>query len=119
MRTSRRALQLGTATSLLCALLAAATVAAEEETTEQLYATRCKPCHGVNGKAAKPEMNLADDKWIHGDSLEAMIKVIEDGVPGKAMMGNKEFLTKEQIEALARLVQSFSKKGKGKKSGGS
>jgi mono/diheme cytochrome c family protein len=104
---------------LYALLLAAGPAAAEEETTEQLYAKRCQPCHGVKGKATKPEMNLADDKWIHGDSLEAMIKVIEEGVPGKAMIPNKELLTREQIEALARLVQSFSKKKPVKKSDGS
>lgn len=120
MRTSIGRGRSGSSVGLLCALLAMApSGAAEEETTEQLYATRCQPCHGVKGKASKPEMNLADGHWIHGSSLADMVKVIEEGVPGKAMLGFKEHLSKEQIEALARLVQSFGKKGKaGKKAGG-
>ena len=104
MRTPRR---------VLVVLLALASfTAAADDPTAKLYATRCQPCHGVRGNAAKEEMNLADDKWIHGSSLEDMTRVIENGVPGKAMLAFKEMLSPEEIAALARYVQAFSRKSK-------
>jgi mono/diheme cytochrome c family protein len=96
---------------LLLVVLSGA-LAADEEAPAKLYAMRCKPCHGDAGQSPNEDRNLADDHWIHGSSLADVVKVIEDGVPGKAMMPFKEQLGREEIEAVARYVLSFSKKAK-------
>lgn len=94
-------------------LLAAASAHAEDAAKN--YAAKCQACHGVDGKAAFVEMNLADDKWLHGGSLADVVKTIENGVPGKAMISFKAQLTKPEIDALAKYVRTFSKKAKGAK----
>jgi mono/diheme cytochrome c family protein len=87
--------------------------AAAGEDAAALYKTKCQSCHGIEGKAPFPDLVLADDKWLHGDSLAEITKVIEEGVPGKAMTAFKLQLTKPQIDALAKYVRSLGKKGKG------
>ena len=89
--------------------------AAAGEDAAALYKTKCQACHGVDGKAPFPDLVLADDKWVHGDSLAAITKVIEEGVPGKPMVAFKAQLTKAEIDALAKYVRAMSKKGKSEK----
>jgi mono/diheme cytochrome c family protein len=78
----------------------------------KIYAAKCQACHGVDGKSPFPELSLNDDKWIHGSTVADIAKVIENGVPGKAMISFKPQLTKPEIDALAKHVRTFSKKGK-------
>jgi mono/diheme cytochrome c family protein len=89
---------------------AAASALPPGQQTLDLYAQRCQVCHGVNGEAPDPDRNLADGEWLHGNSLAAAIKVITNGVPGKAMVSFKEQLTAQQIADLARLVRTFPPK---------
>jgi mono/diheme cytochrome c family protein len=84
--------------------------------TRDLYKTKCIACHLADGKGAMPEMNLSDDKWIHGSSVAEIVKVITEGVPGKAMLPFKGQLTDAQIEALAQYVRTFDKTLKPEKS---
>ena len=44
-----------------------------------------------------------------GSSVADIVKVITDGVPGKAMVSFKAQLSEEQIEALAAYVRAFDK----------
>lgn len=78
----------------------------------KIYVAKCQACHGVDGNSPFPELSLADDKWIHGNTLAAVTKVIENGVPGKAMISFQPQLTKPEIDALAKYVRTLSKKGK-------
>ncbi len=81
---------------------------ASDETKEN-YKTKCAACHLADGKGAMPEMNLTDAKWEHGSSVADIVKVITEGVPGKAMVSFKAQLSDEQIEALAVYVRTFDK----------
>ena len=81
---------------------------ASEETKDN-YKTKCAACHLADGKGAMPEMNLTDSKWEHGSSVADIVKVISEGVPGKAMVSFKAQLSDEQIEALAVYVRTFDK----------
>jgi mono/diheme cytochrome c family protein len=102
----------------VCALTAQALLAIPAgagENAAKIFATKCQTCHGIEGKAPFPDLVLADDKWLHGDSIAEITKVIEDGVPGKPMAAFKLQLTKPQIDALAKYVRSFSRKGKSDK----
>ena len=97
----------------VAALLAATAVRAEEPA--KIYVAKCQACHGVDGQSPFPELSLNDDKWIHGNTIANITKVIEEGVPGKAMVSFKPQLTKPEIDAMAKYVRSLSKKGKGAK----
>ena len=94
---------------MLLALVPVAAGAADEPA--KIYVAKCQACHGVDGKSPFPELSLIDDKWLHGSSQADVIKIIENGVPGKAMVAFKPQLTKQEIDALAKYVRSLSKKG--------
>ena len=98
---------------VLAVLALPALPAVAGEDAAALFKTKCQSCHGIEGKAPFPDLVLADDKWLHGDSLAEITKVIEEGVPGKPMAAFKAQLTKPQIDALAKYVRSLGKKGKG------
>jgi mono/diheme cytochrome c family protein len=74
---------------------------------EENYAKVCQLCHGPKGKSPMPGMSLVDREWKHGTSTQQIVKTITEGVPGTAMLPNKDKFTKEEILALARLVRSF------------
>ena len=96
-------------------VLLAAAVSARAEEPAKIYAAKCQACHGVDGQSPFPELSLNDDKWIHGNTVANITKVIEEGVPGKAMISFKPQLTKPDIDALAKYVRTLSKKGKAAK----
>jgi len=99
-------------TAVIVAALPAIPAGAGED-AGALYKAKCQSCHGIDGKAPFPDLVLADDKWLHGESLAEITKVIEEGVPGKPMASFKAQLTKPQIDALAKYVRALAKKGKG------
>jgi mono/diheme cytochrome c family protein len=94
-------------------LLSATALRGEEPA--KIYVAKCQACHGVDGQSPFPELSLNDEKWIHGNSVANITKVIEEGVPGKAMISFKPQLTKPEIDALAKYVRTLSKKGKAAK----
>ena len=96
---------------MLLAVLAVPAGAADE--SAKVYAAKCQACHGVDGRSPFPELSLVDDKWIHGASIAEVTKVIENGVPGKAMLPFKDQLSKAEIDAMTKYVRSLAKKAKG------
>jgi mono/diheme cytochrome c family protein len=98
----------------------AVTTSAQEkpsEATLDLYKTKCLACHLPDGNSPIPEMNFANGNWKHGTKVADMVKVINEGVPGTAMVAFKEQLSAAEIDALARYVRSFDKKLKPEKGG--
>lgn len=81
--------------------------AAGEERAQRNYERICQPCHGLKGDAPMPTMSLVDGEWMHGSSTKEIANTIAEGVPGTAMLPNKDKLTPEEILELARLVRSF------------
>jgi mono/diheme cytochrome c family protein len=100
--------------SLLAGLVVVAgapdAASAADPRAADLYASKCRQCHFVEGKAPIPQLSLADGEWKHGSSLAEVSKVISEGVKGTAMQPFKDRLGKEEIEALARYVRSFDSK---------
>ena len=96
-------------------MAALSAVTARGEEPAKIYAAKCQACHGVDGQSPFPDLSLNDDKWIHGNTVANITKVIEEGVPGKAMVSFKSQLTKPEIDALAKYVRTLSKKGKAAK----
>jgi mono/diheme cytochrome c family protein len=70
-----------------------------------IYATNCAACHGPEMKGLVGP-NLTDDEWIHGSDLESIKATITNGVPEKGMTSWGPILGEEQIEIVARYVQS-------------
>ena len=109
-RQGRTVLVLALAAAIGIVASARAADAAADEATLQIYKTKCQACHLADGNSPVKEMNFTDGEWIHGSKLADVVKVIEEGVPGKAMLPFKEQLSKEEIEALAKYVRTFDKK---------
>lgn len=98
----------------------AVTASAQDKPTDatlDLYKTKCLACHLPDGNSPIPEMNFANGNWKHGTKVADMVKVINEGVPGTAMVSFKEQLSAAEIDALARYVRSFDKKLKPEKGG--
>jgi mono/diheme cytochrome c family protein len=87
----------------------AADVYKPSEATLELYKAKCQQCHMADGNSPLEPLNFADGKWIHGDKIEDIAKIIAEGAPGTAMLPFKSQLTPEEIQALARYVRSFDK----------
>ena len=91
------------------AMAAAADAYKPSEATLELYKVKCQQCHMADGNSPLEPLNFADGKWIHGDKVEDLAKIISEGAPGTAMLPFKSQLTPEEIESLARYVRSFDK----------
>src|ERR671924_540336 len=67
----------------------------KKPTAAENYAKICQPCHGPQGKSPlpNPDMDLSDNEWKHGSSTKEIVKTITDGVPGTAMLPNKDKLS--------------------------
>lgn len=78
----------------------------------------CKMCHGADAKGVKNmtgDLTDAEWKFAKGGTLEALVKVIKEGVSsqqsgGLAMPGLGEKLTDEQAKAIAAYVLSLGSK---------
>jgi mono/diheme cytochrome c family protein len=98
------------ASALLVAALSPSRAAAlDDAATLELYKTKCQACHLADGNAPMKEMNLSDAEWKHGSKVADIIKTIEEGSPGTAMLSFKAQLSPEEIDALARFVRAFDK----------
>ena len=86
-------------------------VALDEQTlaaATALYEEKCALCHEADGRSDNLRLNLADDQWLHGATLDDVIKTISEGVPGTLMKPMADKLTGEEIHAVARYVKSLS-----------
>jgi mono/diheme cytochrome c family protein len=79
------------------------------------YQTICQPCHGAKGNSPMPTMSLVDRDWKQGTSTAEIARTIAEGIPGTAMLPNKNKLSKEEILELAKLVRTFDPKLKPEK----
>ena len=70
----------------------------------QVFTTNCVACHGNHGEGGIGP-NLTDNYWINGDgSFNAIVKVIQDGVPAKGMITWKPLLKPEDLLDVASHV---------------
>ncbi len=84
--------------------------AAEIESAEEIYKTKCAVCHTLEGNSPIPNMNFADGEWRHGSAIKDVMNTITNGVQGTAMMPFKSQFSEGEIAALARKVRSFDPK---------
>lgn len=73
----------------------------------KVFHTNCIPCHGVNGEGGIGP-NLTDNYWINGDgSFNAIVKVIQNGVPVKGMISWKPLLKEKDLIDVASHVYNL------------
>ena len=73
---------------------------------EQVYKMFCAACHGPEG-AGLVGPNLTDKEVLHGTKKEDIMKLVANGIPGKAMPAWGSILSQEQISDVADFVKSI------------
>ena len=68
--------------------------------------TNCLACHGAKGEGGIGP-NMTDNYWIHGNTVEDMRHIINEGVPAKGMVSWKTLLNPEKIENVIAFIQTF------------
>ncbi len=109
--------------TLAAALLAAAgaTAMAQSEPAspeelalgEKLYNTHCRACHLPGGRSRIKKLNLSDEEWRNGGTLEEVEATIAEGIEASQMQAFKNRLKADEIAALAKYVLSFSEQAAG------
>ena len=98
------------ASALLVGALASSRAAVSDDAaTLEHYKSKSLASHLADGYAPMKEMNLDDAEWKHGSKVADIVKTIEEGSPGTAMLSFKAQLSPEEIDALARFVRAFDK----------
>ncbi len=73
----------------------------------RVFKIHCQSCHAKNGDHPDPLFNLADGVWRFGGTLEEIEKTVSEGVPGTAMLGFANRLSKKKLKDVVLLVKSF------------
>jgi mono/diheme cytochrome c family protein len=82
---------------------------------EEVYGTRCAPCHGAEGHGDGPAAasitpkprNFRDRDFWKGRNPEQLRLVVREGKPGTLMPPFEGALDKEQIDAVVAYIQTF------------
>ena len=72
----------------------------------EVYMTNCLACHGAKWEGGIGP-NMTDNYWIHGNTVEDMRRIINEGVPAKGMVSWKTLLNPEKIENVIAFIQTF------------
>lgn len=75
------------------------------EQGKKLYDDSCAACHGADGRGnlALGGPNLADDYWLHGDTMMAIRLIITRGAEGQCP-SHAQSLTPVEVELLTAFV---------------
>ena len=73
---------------------------------QQLFITRCAPCHRADGGGLVGP-NLCDDYWIHGSNFSDNVITIWNGVPSKGMITWKNYLKPQEVYSVASYIYTF------------
>ncbi|MAW62010.1 MAG: cytochrome C oxidase Cbb3 [Planctomycetes bacterium] len=69
---------------------------------ERVWQLRCAACHWADGRGVTGlGPNMTDDAYIHVKTLEDFPRIVENGIPGKAMTPFKGILSEEEIIQIA------------------
>jgi cytochrome c oxidase cbb3-type subunit 3 len=73
------------------------------EAGKAVFETNCYMCHGM-GLEGGIGPSMLDDEWIHGNTPEAVINVIDNGVVEKGMLAWGPILGAEKVNQAAAYV---------------
>ena len=99
------------ASSLALTALPLARLYAKPDKANELYLESCASCHGSNFEGGLGG-NLADGLWKHGDSDQAIARVISQGLPDLGMPAFEKTLSAEQIRSLVVFLREKEKSTK-------
>lgn len=91
--------------SLAISLIGLSTLSAEDSRGKVLYNQLCFTCHGLLLEGGIGP-SLKDDYWRHGDSPEAILEIITNGVEGSEMLAFKDVYPEEGRIALRDYIVS-------------
>ena len=97
--------------SLALTALPLARLYAKPDKANELYLESCASCHGSNFEGGLGG-NLADGLWKHGDSDQAIARVISQGLPDLGMPAFEKTLSPEQIRSLVVFLREKEKSTK-------
>lgn len=75
---------------------------------QSLFRGLCSGCHGGQGRGGKGP-DLTDNRWLHGNKDEDIIRVIKNGVPGTTMKKLGESLKEAQIDKIVAFIRSLGR----------
>jgi mono/diheme cytochrome c family protein len=70
---------------------------------ESIFTTNCATCHGKLGEGGIGP-NLTDNYFLHGPTMNDMVRVINNGVPAKGMISWRGILKPQQIQEVASYI---------------
>jgi len=73
---------------------------------KEIFVANCVPCHGPQAQGVIGP-NLTDNFWLHGNTYDAIVTTITNGVPDKGMIPWKATLNPEKIRQVAAYVMSL------------
>jgi len=84
-----------------------------------IFATRCAPCHGADGRGDGPAAagldpkprNFHDPEFWRGRTAEQLRLVVRNGKPGTLMPPFEGALSKEEIDAVVAQLETFRAHG--------
>lgn len=91
---------------------------AVRQTGRPLFGDNCAVCHGTKATGGNGFPNLTVDSWLYGGSPEAITETIRVGINSAhpesrvsqmPAFGRDKILARNEIESVARYVQSLSK----------
>lgn len=75
-------------------------------TAENIYLGNCAVCHGQSGEGGVGP-NLTDDYYIHGGTVQDILKVLKYGVPEKGMISWKSQIRPTDMQALSSYIMNL------------
>jgi len=71
-----------------------------------VYTETCAACHGPEGEGdVGPPLNGSAHAWHHMDNQ--LRSVIRDGIPNTQMVGHKDHLTDQEIDAVISFIKTW------------
>lgn len=78
-----------------------------ETSAKVLFGDNCAACHGAGGQGNPGFPTLADDDWLYGGTIDAIIETITDGHEGN-MPAFAETLSQKEIDDVLQYVFGLS-----------
>jgi putative heme-binding domain-containing protein len=75
---------------------------------QALFRGLCTGCHGGAGRGGKGP-DLTDNRWIHGNTDQDIVRVIQNGVPKTTMKKLGDALKDDQIKKLVAYIRTLAR----------